>query len=280
MKKVRQEKNNSYESASEDADDSSDSGDVTESSRPKAARRKATATSKKKGKNKGSPAARKVIVTDAEVHVDGDPSVKHLITKLSADMHMLCSSLSERIDKLESTLEQKISTKVAQILDRRVNMELGKIRKDIDERLSSFKDTLRTESDDEIEAINVKLQTSNQCSHGSKDTSRNVVIRGLPEHQNENLKDKVNTLISSGLKVNDVKVKEVERKATENSTRPGVVIANFKTVDDKKKIMASKSSLKNSRQYSNVFVENDQSREERLMARNFRTLVAAVTGGE
>ena len=43
--------------------------------------------------------------------------------------------------------------------------------------------------------------------------------------------------------------------------------------------MASKSSLKNCRQYSRVFVENDQSREERLTARNFRTLVTAMTGG-
>ena len=48
------------------------------------------------------PSARKVTVTEADVHVDSDPSVKQLIAKLSADMHMLCSSLNERMDKLKS----------------------------------------------------------------------------------------------------------------------------------------------------------------------------------
>ena len=94
------------------------------------------------------PSARKVIATEAEVHVDSDPTVKQLIAKLSADMHMLYSSLNERMDKFESCLEQKISNKVAQLLDKRVNTELNRIKKEVDANLDSFIEIFRGEISD------------------------------------------------------------------------------------------------------------------------------------
>ena len=45
--------------------------------------------------------------------------MKQLIAKLSADIHMLYSCLNEGMDNLESCLEQKISNKVAKLLDKR-----------------------------------------------------------------------------------------------------------------------------------------------------------------
>ena len=57
-------------------------------------------------------------------------------------MHMLFGSLSERMDKLESGLEQKNANKVSQLLDKRVNTELSQIRRDIDGKLESFKDEI------------------------------------------------------------------------------------------------------------------------------------------
>ena len=55
---------------------------------------------------------------------------------------MLFGSLSERMDKLESGLEQKNANKVSQLLDKRVNTELSQIRRDIDGKLESFKDEI------------------------------------------------------------------------------------------------------------------------------------------
>ena len=72
-------------------------------------------------------------------------------------MHMLYSALNERIDKLESSLEQKLSRKMAQLLDKRDYSELGRIKKVVNANLESFKETLRNENDEELSDINDKL---------------------------------------------------------------------------------------------------------------------------
>ena len=213
-----------------------------------------------------------IIVTKADVHADSDPSVKQMISKLSADVHMMFTSLSDRIDKLEAGLEQRISHKVAQLLDKRVNAELGRIKKEVDSRLDSFKDEIIEDVEEKLNDI----QVTSTCEH--TDISLNVAIRNLRESVNENLNGKVDTLIKDALKVRDVKVLSTERKGSENKDNPGVVIAKFRSSEDKKKVMSAKNKLKDNRQYPNVFIHHDQSREERLMASNLRKLVNAVKG--
>ncbi|KAL4238711.1 hypothetical protein ACF0H5_003418 [Mactra antiquata] len=84
-------------------------------------------------------------------------SLKHLIHNLSADLHMMFSALNERVKQLESGLEQRISNKVAQLLDKRVNSEMARIRKDVNTQLDSFKDNLKDELANELEDINSKI---------------------------------------------------------------------------------------------------------------------------
>ena len=86
VKKVRQEQSEeqgAHDSEYGDWDNLSDTGDASDSGRPDAGRRKAIARrlaykEKRKGKHKYSPAARKVIAAEAEIHVDSDPSIKEL----------------------------------------------------------------------------------------------------------------------------------------------------------------------------------------------------------
>ncbi len=128
------------------------------------------------------PAPRNSVVTEAEVHSDGDPSVKQLIAKMSADMHMMFTCLTERIDQLEAGREQHISTKVDQLLGKRVNTELVHIRRDIDTRLDTFKDTLTEEIGDELDDINRKIdsmpyQVPSQTHNNKPDLSLNDTLK-------------------------------------------------------------------------------------------------------
>ena len=102
---------------------------------------------------------------------------------------MMYNSLHDRIDKFEAGLEQRISNKVAQLLDKRVNTELSRIRKDVDDRMETFKETIRSEMSDELEEVNNKL-ASLQRSETVPDRSLNVAIRGLPESDGENINTK------------------------------------------------------------------------------------------
>lgn len=209
---------------------------------------------------------RNIIVTEADVHVNSDPSLKQMIAKLSSDMHMQYTSLSERIDKLEAGLEQRISQKVAQLLDKRVNTELGRIRTDIDKRLETFKSGILKDMSDKVAAGH------DTCKQHA-DISLNVAIRGLDESVGENVDSRVNTLIKDGLSIRNVTVQLAERKKSENSSKPGIVVASFKDREDKELVMSAKSKLKHSRQFSHVFINNDQTREQRLMSTNFRQIV-------
>lgn len=61
--------------------------------------------------SRASEASSRVVVTEAEVHVNAVVSVEGLIKKLAAYVKSIFSDLSGRIDRLESGLEKKNLTK-------------------------------------------------------------------------------------------------------------------------------------------------------------------------
>ena len=63
-----------------------------------------------------------------------------------------------------------------------------------------------------------------------------------------------------------------------NESKPGVVIAKMKSMEDKKKVL-TKAFLRDNRRYQNVYIYSDQRREERLMSANFRALISAFKSG-
>ena len=44
--------------------------------------------------------------------------------------------------------------------------------------------------------------------------------------------------------------------------------------------MSLKSSLKNNRQFPDVFIHNDQTRDDRVMSNNFKTIIDAINRGD
>ena len=61
-------------------------------------------------------------------------------------------------------------------------------------------------------------------------------------------------------------------------SRPGVVIATFRSSEDKEKVMKAKNRLRSST-YKHVFIHNDLPKEERMMNSNLRAIVDAVNHG-
>ncbi|XP_053373726.1 uncharacterized protein LOC123532192 isoform X2 [Mercenaria mercenaria] len=215
-----------------------------------------------------------VVVTDADVHVSTDPTIQQLISKLSSDMHMYFNCLTERMDKLESGLEAKISNKVSQILDKRINNEVKKIHKEVDD----FKCSLKEDIAEEFEEINARLDSlsnSDVGMSGENSIGLNVVIRDLPEHSSEDVKSKVDSLIKDGIKVN-VTCENAERKESKIEGKPGVVIAKFKSYSDKMKVMSKKRDLVKNKKYENIYINHDQTKAERQMAQNFRTILGVM----
>lgn len=218
------------------------------------------------------------IVTEATVHVESSLSpdilmVTQLINKLSIDMRSMFSNVTTRIDDLETNLERKITHKVSQMVDKRINSEVTKVRKDV----NSVVENLRADIDNDLKSVEDKLDEISEkiesTESADKDLSYNIVIRNLPESVNENLKVKVSALIREGLKLNGVSICKAVRKQSRSVHVSGVVIATFNSKENIRDVMAAKQKLKESRQYSNVYIQKDLTLQQRMERKNFKTIV-------
>ena len=102
------------------------------------------------------------------------------------------------------------------------------------------------------------------------------MVRGLPEGQNENVLNKINGFIIDGLKLKNVAVIEAERKKSYSRDRPGLIVAKCRSADDKELIMKTKRKLADSRNYKNVSINHDKSRDQRLLESNLKAIVDVV----
>jgi hypothetical protein len=104
-----------------------------------------------------------------------------------------------------------------------------------------------------------------------------IVIKNLKE-TNESTDVQVNDILKYGLRLK-MKVESLERKQTRRDGEIGVVVAKCKTKEDKNEIMKSKSNLRNTRTYKNVYIEHDRPKSERNTISNLKT-IAGVIGNE
>ena len=200
--------------------------------------------SQKKGKKKGKKSKKdesEVIVTTAEVHVDGDLSdmdTRDLLMAVLSQMQNNFSVLGKKLESLETNLEKKLTDKISKTLDKRVNAESTKLRKVIDDQVGDLRKEFESDLDDISEKIAHLTSVVNKkdAVQANDDDTRkmNIVLRKLPESTNEDLNNKVNSLIKDGLKIKDIHVRSTERKQSFNESIPGVVVATLGSLDDKK----------------------------------------------
>ena len=84
--------------------------------------------------------------------------------------------------------------------------------------------------------------------------------------------NKVNSLIQDGLKLKDIKVVKAELKTSGND-KPGVIIASIETLAQKRKVMETKKSLKNTNAFKNVYIEDDRPLQTRVIESNMNSIL-------
>ena len=192
----------------------------------------------------------------------GEPSVnKSIDAKLEvflARMDGLSSEINGRIDKLEISLAEKITTVV--------QAEVGKVRQELQGQINILKQDI----------AGMKETVSNMGElPGDDGLSRNVVIFGIPESPSENIENKVNAVIREGVKVN-VEVEKAERKKSRKEGQPGIVLAKLKNKEDKELVMKEKKKLAQSTNHKIVSIDHERSAEERRIQANMRVLSKVI----
>ena len=219
--------------------------------------------------------------------------MKNEIEKIRNDFNKRIEGLEKKVEtKVSKTLDKNIDDKV-KVLKNNIDKEMEKIKSSNDKIVKSVKKveetalpTLKEELGDEMDELNRRMKNleekvgSNRkeeegCSQSDK-LKRCIIVKQLEERENENINDRVNSLIYNGLKLDNIKVESATRKPTKSDTKPGIMVAVCKSMKDKDSIMQRKRDLKRSRRYENVYIEHHMPPEQRRLNSNLRTIVNTI----
>ncbi len=106
---------------------------------------------------------------------------------------------------------------------------------------------------------------------------RNIVLRGVSESPNENVKDKVHSIITDGCKLNNIVIEKAERKTTKSNNKPGVIVATLENIEQKNRILEHKKRLHaQDNAHRHVFIHEDIDYQQRVNGYNMRTFIKAM----
>ena len=215
---------------------------------------------------------------------DTDLSTKEMITVMSSSMKTMFENLNRKVDTLASEIEERLTKKFSQLLDKRHSKEISKVKSDINSRIDIVKEDIYRD----IENLDTQvkdLSTERSTLVQEDDIALRIVLRNVPETRNENVIDTVNGIMRDGLRLRDVSVKKAERKQSDSQnngrSKAPVIVATLKSREDKQAVMDNKKKLKDDRnKHKMVFIHSDQTKAERLQRANFRTILDSIQKGE
>ncbi|CAC5385800.1 unnamed protein product [Mytilus coruscus] len=189
--------------------------------------------------------------------------LKSLFVGLTGSMNSFCQMITQRMDNLEKTIPNTIAT----LIDSKISSEMQKVKQQFQKELKTVSDKVENI---EKSYANVAKQQPNM------DEAIRIIVRNLPESNGENVLNKVNALIKDGLHLKDVKAVSADRKKSYKEGKYDVVVVVFKSMNDKRKVMDKKRDLKDSRNFKDIFIENDLSKSQRILNNNLRNIVNAI----
>jgi len=128
-------------------------------------------------------------------------------------------------------IETNIPIQIANMFDVKVSAEMKKVKDQFQKDLKTVSDKVTNLEKSYADAIKQKHVT---------DDDKLLVIRNFPESENENVLNKVNGLIRDGLRVMDVQAVSAERKTIHRQGEHGIIVASFRNISDKRKVMEKK----------------------------------------
>ena len=84
--------------------------------------------------------------------------------------------------------------------------------------------------------------------------------------------NKGNSLIWDGLKIKDINVVKCERKPSRGNS-PGVILASLETGEQKLKVLETKKKLRNTKQFTKVYIDEARPLESRTNEANMMTVL-------
>ncbi|CAC5356274.1 unnamed protein product [Mytilus coruscus] len=193
--------------------------------------------------------------------------LKSLILGLTGSMNSICEVMTKRMDDFEKNIPRQ----VAAMIDTKISEEIIKVKEQFKVDLNAVTDKINKMVTSYANVVKANTDRTTYDCFASR-----LVIRNLPETETENVVNKVISVFKDGLRLKDIQVVSAERKKTANKKKHGVVVVKLQSSAEKRKVVEKKRELKQSRNFQDVFIENDIPKAQRLMNNNLRNIVKAI----
>ncbi len=194
-------------------------------------------------------------------------------------------TLGEELDVRFASMLNHMTTHITTLTTKMETSLYDKMKKSMEDivaaEIESSMKTLKEEMKKENDALKAHLTAVENRSYAAV-TSDNrdshlIVIKNLPESANESedknvLKNKVDSLMKDGMKIQTPKIKSVERKKSRNTKHPGIVVITCENKIERDNIMKHKRNLKGKVQYKRVWLEEWLPRSTMSIQQSLRTV--------
>jgi hypothetical protein len=177
--------------------------------------------------------------------------------------------LLDAIQSLKGTFDERLCEMEARLTKQITNVFSVEIKK--------VKEEFQAKVDDLTEKL-VKLEKSYASVTASAPVQKHsIVIKNIKLDEKESTDrnvtvNKAQCLVRDGLKLQNVKVVSAVRKTTRGSM-PGIIVAEVESNDQKYDILKAKRMLKGSKNYNNVYIDNDLPADVRNTEASLRTIL-------
>lgn len=194
---------------------------------------------------------------DSHIETVSDVSLSSIMKALQ-DIN---KTMDKKFHDMENNLEKRLSDSMMKACEAKI----GQVKKELRTEISKITERVVT-----IE----KWDSTQGNGHGDP-CKLNFIVRNMQERTGENVKNRVNGMIKDGLKIQSIIVVSAERKISRNR-KPGVILATCSTAEAVDKVLKSKKSLKDCRQYNQVYIERDIPLQQRIQDSNIRNIASVI----
>ena len=174
------------------------------------------------------------------------------------EIRELSVNFEKRMDKLETGIADRIMGIVTEVIDA--------ISHEMTVKLASLEELIAT-------------LESQPPPQNDQELANNFVVYGLAEGADgveEDVTQRVNTLFSGELKLENVHVTSAERKPKFNNNECGVIVAKCVNFANKQKFMEAKSKLRDSAHSSHIRIFHDKPKWQRQHEANLRLVIKTL----
>ena len=212
-------------------------------------------------------------------------SLKKLIVKLQQTFDAHKTDVQKRFDEHKADLKKRFedhkadfkkrieaqSKTIEQVeirLTAKIKEEFESLQKYIDQEVSVLTSRI-TDIENKVVTLENRQKMADKFNC---DTT--VVVSNLPFEHGEDLEKKIDTLIKDGLRLHGLPVIRVLRLNSHNG-KPGLVKAQFRSLEDKIRLLKVKGNLLQTQRYQRVFIRSSQTHAERMAYHNMRMILSS-----